>query len=339
MTSYYPELHYIINTAIIPSIRCSVCIMNREISKKKNIFNVFFTEFIRIRGVFTWSAISFIGFILGMSSLEAFSYMIPFVFFGVSTFCILAFTFAINNFYDADSDRKNPRRMHINAIASGKISNQNSIFLNIGFVLIPLLFSFIYKFEVFLFCAFLVFWMWIYSAPPLRLKGRPGIDIIWHFVAFILLILWGSFFAGSINPITVLVAFSVGLWSAIAQIWNHINDYAYDKNSGTVTFAVWAGHDTTITTLKIIVLLHTVFLIPLIVLYSLSYVSTILLLGVGLVITMVGIKPKKDFPLTRRHYIPFVFAIVVYLCCLIYHISILLGEPLYWVVPNISLFL
>ena len=55
--------------------------MNNEIDEKKNIVLVFLTEFIRLRGVVNWSAISFVGFILGMSSLDLSSYLIPFLIF------------------------------------------------------------------------------------------------------------------------------------------------------------------------------------------------------------------------------------------------------------------
>ena len=312
--------------------------MNNETCEKKNIVLVFLTEFIRVRGVVTWSAISFIGFILGMSSLELSSYIVPLLTFVVSTFCILSFTFALNNYYDADSDRENPRRMHINAIASGKISKQTGIFLNTAFVIIPLVISMLFKIEVFLFCVLLLVWMWAYSSPPLRLKGRPGLDVIWHFFAFVLLILWGSLIAGSIDLINWLVAISFGIWSLIAQVWNHISDYSFDKDSGTATFAVWAGLDTAKTALKMIVLLHTIFLIPLIVLYSLSYLSTIVILIGGAVITLFGVKTKKDFPISPTYYTPFVFAGVVYLSCMIYHICMLLGESIIGLLPFVDFF-
>lgn len=312
--------------------------MNHKICKKKSIVFVFLTEFIRIRGVVTWSAISFIGFILGMSSLDVSSYMVPLLTFVASTFCILSFTFALNNYYDADSDRENPRRMHINAIASGSISKQKGIFLNTAFFIFPLVISLLFKHEIFLFCVLLLVWMWAYSSPPLRLKGRPGVDVIWHFFAFVLIILWGSLIAGSISLITWLVAISFGIWSLIAQVWNHINDYSFDKDSGTVTFAVWAGIDTAKIALKMIVLLHTIFLIPLIVLYSLSYLSTIVILIGGSMITLIWVKPKKDFPISPAYYTPFVFAGVVYLSCIIYHISILLGEPIIRLLPFIGFF-
>ena len=54
----------------------------------------------------------------------------------------------------------------------------------------------------------------------------------------------------------LLTAISIGIFSCIAQVWNHINDYSSDKDSGTMTFAVWVGFDTAKKTLKMIVIIH-----------------------------------------------------------------------------------
>ena len=296
--------------------------------KRKNIVLVFLTEFIRITDVASWFAMSFLGFLLGVSILSFNRYIIPLFVFMVSTFFIGSFTFAINNYYDVDSDRKNPRRMHINAIASGKISKKTGFLLNLIFLIIPLFVCLLFQdIKVFLFCAFLLFSGWAYSAPPLRVKGRPGFDIIWHFFGFVLLVIWGSFIAGSIELINWLVAISIGIFSCIAQVWNHINDYSSDKDSGTVTFAVWAGFDTAKKTLKMIVIIHMIFLIPLILLYSLSYLPTILILIAGVIIGLVGVISKKDTLESSVYYFPVVFGGAVYISCLIYHINDLLGEP------------
>lgn len=311
--------------------------MSDKIGKKENIVLVFLKEFIRVRGVVNWSAISFIGFILGMSSLDFSSYMVPLLVFIISTFCILSFTFAINNFFDVDSDRENPRKRQINAIASGKISKQTGVFLNITFIVIPLVVSIFFKLEVFLICALILAWMGIYSVPPLRLKGRPGIDVLWHFFAFFLLVMWGSSISGSIGLINFLVAISLGIFSCTAQIWNHILDYSFDKSSGTTTFAVWAGLDIAKTTLKILVIIHMIFLIPLILLYSLSYYSTIALLIGGAMISLLAVRRKKEVLGSSFYYFPGLFGGVVYLSVVLHHINVLLGESPIGLLPFVGI--
>ncbi|UCF11725.1 MAG: prenyltransferase [Thermoplasmatales archaeon] len=301
--------------------------MSGKIDEKKNIVLVFLTGFIRIRGVVNWSSFSFIGFILGMSSLDISSYIVPLIIFAVTIICILSFTFAINNYHDVDSDRKNLKKIQINAIASGIITKQTAAILIITFVVISLVISILFKFEIFLLCILILAWMWAYSSPPLRVKGKPGFDIIWHFFGFVLLVMWGSYISGSISLVNWLVAISIGIFSCIAQVWNHINDYSSDKDSGTLTFAVWAGFDTAKKTLKIIVLLHIIFLIPLILLYSLNYVLTIIILILGVIIGLVGVISKKDSLESSMYYFPVVFGGAVYISCIVSHINDLLGEP------------
>jgi 4-hydroxybenzoate polyprenyltransferase len=290
--------------------------------KKKSIFYSFFTGFIRIRGVLNWFVISFLGFLLGITSLNITNYMIPFIFFVISTFLILAFTFAVNNYYDINTDKENPRRAHLNAMASGAISKQTGMMLNLIFIIIPLVLSLFITCEVFVFCSFLIFWMWIYSAPPLRLKGRPGVDILWHFIAFLALILWGSYLAGSLSLITILVGVSFGMFGCFAQIDNHIHDYPFDKASGSNTFAVWIGVNKATVALKVSFILYLVFLLPLLVLFSFSSYLTILIVCGGILVTLVKIKKSPLAP-SLYHIINY-FGGSVYLSCLIYHISSIL---------------
>ena len=293
---------------------------------KKRIvfFTNFFTGFIRIRGVLNWFAISFFGFLLGISSLDITSYIVPLIFFVVSTFFILAFTFAINNYYDIDTDKENPRRAHLNAMASGKITKHTGMILNLIFIVIPLILSLFYTPEVFVFCAGLILWMWIYSAPPLRLKGRPGLDILWHFIAFLALVLWGSYLAGSVSLMTILVAVSLGIFGCFAQIDNHIHDYPFDKASGSKTFAVWIGLHNAHLALQGSFILYLVFLIPLIVLFSLYSYITILIVCAGIAASALIIKIKKSTGTPALYLIINFFGRSVYVTCLIYHLSSLL---------------
>lgn len=294
------------------------------------MISVFFLEFIRIKDLIAWSVFSFGGFILGMSSLDLSSYLIPLLVFFVSTFFIASFTFAINNYYDADSDKENPRRAHINAVASGKISKKAVVFLNITFIIIPLVVSILFKFEVFLFCAFLLFLGWAYSAPPLRLKGRPVLDVIWHFVGFFSMVIWGSLITDSIGLINWLMAISLGVWSTVGQVGNHIADYSFDKDSRTKTYAVWVGLDKAKNTVAILTLIHLILLIPLILLYSLSYYITIIIIIVIPVIGLLILKPKRGAFPTRRCFIYFFTVVIggaVYFSCLVYHILFISGEP------------
>jgi len=303
-------------------------------SQKNNVL-LFLNEFMRISDSLKWSTISFLGFILGITELSINIYFVPFLIFAISTFCIMAFTFAINNFYDTESDINNPRRKDTNALASGIISRKSAIFYLLILALIPLLISILsFRFEIFIFCAYLLFLGWAYSAPPLRTKNIPGIDVIWHFIGFFSFVIWGALIAGSslyngsIDLIIWLMAISIGVFSCIGQVWNHIVDYSFDKDAGIKTFAVKIGLENAKKILIFLIIIHLIFLIPIILLYSLKYSITIIILILCMILGLIVLNPKKDgFPSKKSF--EFYFAVVVggsvYLTCLIYNLLFLLG--------------
>ena len=301
----------------------------------KNTVSHFLNEFIRISDSFKWTAISFLGFVLGVNKLTVSDYIIPFFIFAISTFCIMAFTFAINNFYDIDSDTKNPRRKDINAVASGDISRKTGKFYLLFLALISVIISLLlFRYEVTIFCIYLLFLGWAYSAPPLRTKNIPGLDVIWHFIGFFSYIIWGSLIAGasiysgSIGLIIWLMAISIGIFSCIGQVWNHIVDYSFDKDAQTMTFAVKIGLDNAKKTLVFLIVIHMILLIPLILLFTIKYWITIVILILGLFIGLILLKPKKaGFPSKKsfEFYLTVVVGGSVYLTCILYHLLFLLS--------------
>lgn len=305
---------------------------NKEDGKNRLLEGVI--RFFRIKDALKWTLISFIGFVLGMASLSIEIYYLPFLEFVVSTFCIMSFTFAINNYYDVESDRINPRRRNINAIVSGHISRKTSVALLLILVLIPLLISIFLSFEILIFCSFLLFIGWAYSAPPIRTKNIPVLDVIWHFIGFFSYVLWGSLIAGrsiiggSIGLLIFIMAISLGIFSMIGQVGNHIKDYESDKKSGTITFAVWAGLGKANISILVLTILHLIVLIPLIVLYSIQYYISLFMIILFPILGFVIIRPKKGaFPSNKcwTFYFSIVIGGSVYLSCLVYQILWLYG--------------
>jgi 4-hydroxybenzoate polyprenyltransferase len=240
----------------------------------------------------------------------------------------MSFTFAINNYYDIDSDRQNPRRMHSNALASGEISKKTGMAINIFFIVISLLVSGLFKAEVFYLCIILLVWFGAYSIPPLRIKGRPGIDVLWHFFGFFFIILWGALITGSLHILIWLIAVSLGVFSCIGQVWNHIVDYSFDKESGTRTYAVKVGVPSAKKTLNVLIGIHVVLLLPLFWFYPLRYVVTLLIFIVLLLIGFLLVYPKKDgFPSKHSYefYLATILGGAVYVSCLVYYVFSIAG--------------
>jgi 4-hydroxybenzoate polyprenyltransferase len=124
------------------------------------------------------------------------------------------------------------------------------------------------------------------------------------------------------------MAISIGIFSCIGQLWNHIVDYSFDKDAEIMTFAVKLGLDKTKKILILLIVLHLIFLIPLILFFTIKYLITIIILIVCMIIGIIILKPKKGgFP--SKQSFEFYFATVVggsvYFSCIIYQILILLG--------------
>jgi 4-hydroxybenzoate polyprenyltransferase len=291
--------------------------------KRNNKVRIILTKYMRLDDVIRWMAISFVGFILGATSFAFQDIILPFCVFLIATFFCMSFIFAINNYYDADSDRANPRRMHKNALASGDISKKGAMAINILCIMTPLLILTWYKPIVLPITILLIVWSALYSIPPIRIKGRPGLDVIWHFFGFLYIVLLGALISGSLSELVWIMAVSLGIFSCIGQLANHYEDFEYDKESGTKTFAVRFGLDATKQTIEVVLGIHLCIIVLLFVLYP-SHLLITLLLVVGLMILgFILLRPKKTgFP-TRRSYEFYLSTLVggsVYIGVLLYYI-------------------
>lgn len=284
-----------------------------------------FFRLIRIKDALKWESISFLGFLLGLE-LKG-NIFLSFFFFAISTFCIMSFTFLVNNYFDAESDKENPRRREVNVIASGEVSRREAIYVMIILFLLPLLLCTFLKPSLLPFCVLMLFFGWAYSSPPLRIKGRAGWDIVWHFLGFVLIVVWGSLSAGSLSLMQWLVAVSLGVFSCVGQIGNHIADYEFDKKSGTVTFAVKVGLDRAKRVLNFTTALHLLLLIPLVYLYVSRSIYSIAFMVASILLGYVVLRPRRGAFPTKRCYTYFFSVVVggaVYGGCLIYKLIPLL---------------
>ena len=291
-------------------------------------FTLFFTKFIRISDVIKWTMISGIGFIMGLPSLAFLPTVVSLSVFLVATLAIMSFTFGINNYYDVASDRENPRRRDTNIFVTGQLSKSQGLFFNGLFCLIAVLVTVFFRPSNVFLCGFILLWMWSYSAPPLRFKSRPPFDVLWHFIGFVLMILWGATMAGTLSVLLLLMALSLGVFSCIGQLWNHFFDYTFDRRSGIRTYAVDVGLSTTQKTLNLLVVLHLVLLSPLIYL-SVSGVLglSIILLFAPLVVFLLMRPWRGGFPKKQsfQYYLTVVIGGTVYSTCMLYQLIMLSG--------------
>lgn len=176
-----------------------------------------------------------------------------------SLFLLLALTagywlaFALNDYFDAPFDKVDPVKAARNVFVHRDVNRRKGL---LGLAVM----------SVFLFVAFAqfglrgyltlmvsLFIMWGYSAPPLRFKSRPGLDLLIHavfvetFPYFICLFLIGAEW-GRLDYVMLLILF---LSSLAAQLEQQIRDFAVDVRTGR-TFATVAGLQPTRLLLRIV---------------------------------------------------------------------------------------
>mgnify|MGYP000011619851 CR=1 FL=1 len=182
-----------------------------------------------------WKAYLWMG-LLGFIKGANFNFVSGLVF-TYSLLSYLATAFAINNLFDSQGDlinpsKNNPLNRGCNKLGVYVVVCNQLLALVAVLVFTPLKCVITYILAV----AFSV----IYSAPPLRLKSRAGLDVLSHVLYFgILLYLYGLYLAGGeiTLPILPMIA-TIGFYSAFLQLRNLEEDRLYDMMYGDKTLFV-----------------------------------------------------------------------------------------------------
>lgn len=147
------------------------------------------------------------------------------------------FIYGLNDYYDSESDAHNPKKEFLESRSFGHDTS----------LLIAAAAGFTFTAAVFLSqgvlaAALFIFWALIvatYNIPFLRLKGVPGLDMLfalnfplWGVIGYVLS--QGSLPATSIYIALVPFAMSLHLYTAV-------HDRQYDAQSGLITSAVYVG--------------------------------------------------------------------------------------------------
>ena len=183
---------------------------------------------------------------------RAFSLSALFLVFSLTVGYWLAF--AINDYFDADIDQKDSKKRLRNFFSQNRLSPWQAIN---GFALAAIIIA-----PGFLQFGWRGFWvallsvavMWAYSAPPFRIKTRPGLDLLIHacFVetfpyAMILFLL--ALPAGRLDYVLI----GLGLFaSTTAQLEQQIRDVEQDRLEEGQTFTLWLGESNALFLLKLL---------------------------------------------------------------------------------------
>jgi len=181
-------------------------------------------------------------FLLGFTAYHTELSLLPIVQLSLLSFPYCLLLYGINDVYDYESDRINPRKQISNRVLCE--SEYFPLVKKTSFIVAVLLISSsIITLNLLNIAAMLLllFFSHQYSAPPLRLKERPPLDsfsnCIFYWYAPILI---GASYYATIFDIYITVYFIMACLMGIHS-FSTILDYSVDKMAGDRTFAVVFG--------------------------------------------------------------------------------------------------
>ena len=179
----------------------------------------------------------FVGFLISSGSIRL-SCIIGTLYF---SFFYNYLLYGVNDIFDYDSDIKNPRK---NSIEGGLVdkSKHKAMFYLIVLLNLPFLIYLLSTGNLYSNIAIIliVFFAFSYSAKPLRFKEIPILDSINSSLHFVLPLVFGVLYAGSINmPWPAVIAFF--FWGAASQALGSIPDIKPDRAAGIDSIATKLG--------------------------------------------------------------------------------------------------
>jgi len=155
---------------------------------------------------------------------------------------LYALGYAVNDYFDAADDARDPRKAAVNVFVHHPLSRRQARALFIGACLLCGAPFAVYGRAGIELLAIGVLVLWAYSAPPLRLKRRPGLDVLTHalFVQTFAYLMCMELTAArwtSADVVVLLVNFFASLSGQLAQ---QLRDFEVDAQSAA-TFATTVG--------------------------------------------------------------------------------------------------
>jgi len=176
-------------------------------------------------------------------------------------FLFLGFGFLLNDCFDLKEDKFHLSK--INLILEKKISRKKAMAICFFLCFFGLFLSLIFNKNFFLFSLFGVLTVIFYSVPPMRLKGKPFLDLISHGFYGGVFFFLAPFLAlsqkiGNLEGILSVVIF---YFSVLLELRNHVEDYFFDKQAGLKTTACFLGKENSEKILNFLTSLYPIFLL------------------------------------------------------------------------------
>jgi 4-hydroxybenzoate polyprenyltransferase len=161
--------------------------------------------------------------------------------------------FALNDYFDAPFDSQDVNKAARNFFVRYRLKTWQMLLLGLVVLLIAMLVFVPFGWKGALIVGLALFIMWAYSAPPLRLKSRPLLDLLTHalfvqtFPYFACLVLIGAIW----QPVDFVILFILFLSSLAAQLEQQARDFEVDSKTDS-NFTTRFGKPLTLRLLQII---------------------------------------------------------------------------------------
>jgi len=240
---------------------------------------------VRVQDWRAYVGIAFLGFIQNLNGSLS-SLVNVFLKFMITIILYLAFTFSINNCFDVGCDIHNNEKLKKNSVADGSISFKVGLIFSLSIAFIGLASVYLcFKIDQVILYSLLVFLGGAYSAPPIRFKSIPLIDLLSHGLFFgILLYFYGASITGRLNTQSTFLGISIFLYSIILEMRNHLKDFKADVTSGTKTTVCWLGYVKAEKILEMLLIIHCLFLI--VISAYIDYIHATVVLGIIIAIIL-----------------------------------------------------
>jgi len=194
-----------------------------------------FLKYYRMKDWRAYFGLGVLGFVVARGFLAPPLDILLFLIIGI---LLLAFGFSINNFFDIKEDREKGEVKNL------LIQNKKNFFLSVSPGILALFLSIYFGIEIFLFVLAAGLIGFFYSAPPLRMKSRPFLDLISHglFAGALIFIFPLLIFSPALTPSHYLIAFSIFYLSVMLETRNHLEDYQSDSRAGLRTTVCLLGY-------------------------------------------------------------------------------------------------
>lgn len=186
----------------------------------------------------------------------------------------LAFGFSVNNFFDVKEDKEKGETINL------LIQNKKNFLFSISPGILSLFLSTLFGAKVFLFALVAILISFFYSAPPLRMKSRPFLDLISHglFAGALIFLFPLLIFSPKLTLFHYLIVFSIFYLSVMLEMRNHLEDYQSDLRAGLQTTVCFLGYKNSANFLKYLAFFYPLALSPAFFLISQKFLFLFLIL-------------------------------------------------------------